>query len=180
MRLPWMTLAALVAVTHTLPAQAATQLEQQLASCAAKADKLDRLVCYDDLAAKVATQSATPAPVAAPVVTSTAAPVAAAAIAPAAVATSAASADAVDEFGIQRKPAETQIEKIYLQVKDVDADPYGAIVITFDNGQVWKQTDSRKYKLKQGESVYIEKGALGSFLLGVDDRNGTIRVKRLQ
>ncbi len=43
----------------------------------------------------------------------------------------------------------------------------------------WKQNDTRRFKLKAGETVYIEQGALGSVLLGTEARNSTIRVKRL-
>ena len=36
------------------------------------------------------------------------------------------------------------------------------------------------YQIKAGETVFIEKAALGSFVLGKDSRNSTIRVKRLK
>jgi hypothetical protein len=73
-----------------------------------------------------------------------------------------------------------EVAKIFLTISEVEKDPYGALKISFNNGQVWKQTDSRNFRLKSGQKVYIEKAALGSFLLGAEGRNSTIRVKRLQ
>ena len=90
------------------------------------------------------------------------------------------SANVEDEFGNLRKAKADAIDKIYLEIASITKDPYGALKITFTNGQVWKQTDARHYKLKVDQTVFIEKASLGSFILGSDDRNSSIRVKRLK
>ncbi|MGE6648732.1 hypothetical protein ACQKE0_05580 [Shewanella colwelliana] len=159
--------------------QASANIEQQLAACAGKSDKLDRLVCYDNLAQSVkqvspVTQVA--APVSKPAPVSSQAPTAAVVATPV-VATAPQSAE--DNFGKVYKEEKEEIDKLYLTVKSVSKDPRGTLKISFENGQVWKQNDSRRFKIKAGETVYIETGALGSFLLGRDDSNSTIRVKRL-
>lgn len=190
MRLTWITLGTIL-----LSAQASANIEQQLTQCADINDKLERLACYDTLANNVT--SAMPAIAAAPAIVpvvnakpalAPAEPVVVAA--PAAVAavsntaTSAATPVApqtnVDEFGLTKKADEVVIEKVYMDIASVKKDPYGALIITFTNGQVWKQTESKSFKLKSGETVYIEKGALSSFILSSDSRNSSIRVKRLQ
>ena len=48
MRISWITAAAILIST-----QATAGLEQDLQSCSAKTDKLDRLICYDRVAASV-------------------------------------------------------------------------------------------------------------------------------
>ena len=87
---------------------------------------------------------------------------------------------ATESFGKIYKEEKAELDKIELTVKSVKKNPHGLLTITFDNGQVWKQNDTNRFKVKAGESVYIKKGALSSFLLGKDDTNATIRVKRLE
>ncbi|MBO2676729.1 hypothetical protein I6M53_19060 [Shewanella algae] len=162
MRLTW--IAASTAALLCFQAQAG--IEQQLAQCASLTDKLDRLICYDELAAKV-THAEAAVVAAAPVAKNV-------------------QADPVADFGADNLESTIQaskkneVAKIFLTISEVGKDPYGALKISFSNGQVWKQTDSRNFRLESGQKVYIEKAALGSFLLGTEGRNSTIRVKRLQ
>lgn len=171
-------------------AYANTNLGQQLSICAAKTDKTVRLTCYDELAANAkpsaqiittakTTEIAlleTPKP---PVTPSVVAPVA---VAPIVVAPVVASSQvlSVDDFGLQKKVIEDEVEKIYSEVISVKKDALGAFVITLSNGQVWKQSNSKYYKIKKGQRIFIETGALNSFLLGSDERNATTRVRRLK
>lgn len=164
-------------------AQANAAIEQQLTQCAGITDKLERLVCYDNLAASIQVTTVsnnTTAPIAvAPVVTPAAAPAAVATAAPVAVA--AAATNVEDNFGMEvKRVQENTTDKIYLDVESIAEDAYGALKITFTNGQVWKQTENRKFNLKVGEKVFIEKAALGSFLMGTESRNAKVRVKRLK
>ena len=184
MRLTWIAAAIIVASSS---AQANTELEQQLSICAMKADKLDRLVCYDDLAAKIALTPKNshavavtlPATVAAQSAVTTKETIIAST--PQAVVPVAATPSSmpVDAFGFQ-KTIEADIEKLYFKVAEINTNPYGAFTITLTNGQVWKQTESDRYRINKGQTIYIEKGALSSFLLGTDDRNSTTRVKRIK
>ena len=180
MRINWITAAAILIST-----QATAGLDQDLLSCSAKTDKLDRLICYDQIAASVKS---------APNVTSTAAVTTAVAAASVTAASQAQSvtaspttlpANIEDEFGNKnlkknKEESQKEITKIYMEIASISKDPYGALKISFSNGQVWKQSDSRRYKVKEGQNVFIEKAALGSFILGTDERNSTIRVKRLK
>lgn len=161
MRLRWIT-----AVAILVSANATAGIEQQLSACAANTDKLDRLICYDALAQRVKTKGpATP-------------PVAGAATVAAVPVTLPANIE--DEFGNLKKEKIDTVEKIYLEIASIKKDPYGALKLSFTNGQVWKQTDGRRFKVKVNQTVFIEKASLGSFMLGSDDRNTTIRVKRLK
>ena len=145
-------------------------VEQDLQQCSVISDKLDRLICYDSLAAGV--RPAAPAKQATPEQDFgknhvTEAPKVAA------------QAQTTETFGIT-KPVGKQLERIELVVSSVKKSPYGSITVTFTNGQVWKQTDTRRFKLKPEQKVFVKKGALGSFLMGTEGRNTTIRVKRVK
>lgn len=173
-----MRLTLITAAIMLVSVQANASIEQQLTQCAATADKLDRLICYDKLAESVKADTISTQAIPATVAT-VAAPTTAAAIV--ATAPQAPAAKIADDFGMEAKRAqENTVDKIYLEIQSIAEDAYGDIKVTFTNGQVWKQTDGRKYNVKQGETVYIEKAALGSFLMGTDDRNAKVRVKRLK
>jgi hypothetical protein len=158
--------------------QANASIEQQLTQCATTADKLDRLICYDKLAESVKADTISTQTIPTTVAT-VAVPTTAAAIV--VTAPQAPAAKIADDFGMEAKRVqENTVDKIYLEIQSIAEDAYGDIKVTFTNGQVWKQTDGRKYNVNQGETVYIEKAALGSFLMGTDDRNAKVRVKRLK
>lgn len=176
-----MRLTLLTGAVLLVSAQANAGIEQQLTQCAGITDKLERLVCYDNLAVSIQVTTVTnntTAPIAvAPVVTPAAAPAALATAAPVA----AAATNVEDNFGMEvKRVQENTTDKIYLDVESIAEDAYGALKITFTNGQVWKQTENRKFNLKVGEKVFIEKAALGSFLMGTESRNAKVRVKRLK
>lgn len=176
-----MRLTLLTGAVLLVSAQANAGIEQQLTQCAGITDKLERLVCYDNLAASIQVTTVTnntTAPIAvAPVVTPAAAPAAVATAAPVVAAVT----NVEDNFGMEvKRVQENTTDKIYLDVESIAEDAYGALKITFTNGQVWKQTENRKFNLKVGEKVFIEKAALGSFLMGTESRNAKVRVKRLK
>ena len=171
-----MRLTLITAAIMLVSVQANASIEQQLTQCAATADKLDRLICYDKLAESVKAGT-----INTQVIPATVATVAVPAAAIVATVPQAPAAKIADDFGMEAKRVqENTVDKIYLEIQSIAEDAYGDIKVTFTNGQVWKQTDGRKYNVKQGETVYIEKAALGSFLMGTDDRNAKVRVKRLK
>ena len=56
----------------------------------------------------------------------------------------------------------------------------GLMVLTLDNGQIWKQVrPDSQFRLKAGEKVKIQPAALGSFLLSGPSKRST-RVSRLK
>lgn len=56
----------------------------------------------------------------------------------------------------------------------------GQWVIDLDNGQQWQQKDSANIKLKKGNIVRIQKGAMGAIYLFKEGSHRSIRVKRLK
>jgi len=71
-----------------------------------------------------------------------------------------------------------QIDNIVAKVTDVQESSTRKVVITLDNGQVWRQLDNQRLPLKTGETVVIRKASLRSYLLEKDTGSRNIRVKR--
>lgn len=166
----------------SIPAHAG--IEQAISQCANIQNSTERLGCFDAIAnglvkkvkdTPVVVDTSTTAPAVAPIAVATTTQ----AVQPASTKQVSVS-EQVEDFGIQYKVPENAIEKIYYEVGNTKKSVRGIYTYYFTNGQVWKQAEPSRYKMKKGERVYIEKAALGSFILGSDDRNGKIRVKRLK
>jgi hypothetical protein len=72
------------------------------------------------------------------------------------------------------------IKEIQAQVVLVKKGTYGKQIITLNNGQVWRQTDSTYLKLRKGQAIIIKRGAMGSFFIGKHSTNKRIRAKRIK
>jgi FtsZ-interacting cell division protein YlmF len=85
------------------------------------------------------------------------------------------------EFGQEDKQrAKNSIKQIQATIISIKKAPHGELIITLDNGQVWRQTDSIRIKLRKGDSVNIERRAMGSFFIGTANANKTMRAKRVK
>lgn len=71
-----------------------------------------------------------------------------------------------------------QIDRIEAVVTEVRKSANEKLTVTLDNGQVWRQLDSKPMRLKSGETVIVRKASLGSFLLEKSSGSRSIRVKR--
>lgn len=148
-------------VLLTAASAQAQDLSSALETCKKIKSQADRLICFDAVASMNKTtapiQPEKPAPV---------------------------SKDEIvkeikqQEFGLksQKEDPETLVSTI----KKIKKNPYGKLTIYLEEGQVWKQSDSSKLKLKKGYSVSIRKAALGSFLLSTENSKRTMRVKRVK
>jgi len=71
-----------------------------------------------------------------------------------------------------------EIKEVVFVVKTAKQTARDLWLITFENGQVWKQSDSKYIKLSAGDNVVLSKGMLGAIYLKKDQKNRKIRVKR--
>jgi hypothetical protein len=134
-----------------------------LLACVDEADDTRRLQCFDRAVAGLRAGTAV-GPKSAP--------------APASESTS-----ARDRFGARgdlKQEQSPELKEITALVTAVRARPYGELVITLDNGQEWTQIapDSR-VKVKAGDTVKIEAGALDSFIL-IAANGRSAKVRRLR
>ncbi|MEP7242547.1 MAG: hypothetical protein ABI885_02565 [Gammaproteobacteria bacterium] len=83
-------------------------------------------------------------------------------------------------MGAPAAPPPPVVAKLQAHVTKLAEQTGGKLVFTLDNGQVWRQSESTPPpNIKQGETVTITPGALGSFWL-VGESRRSIRVKRTQ
>lgn len=168
----------------SLSCQAATL---SLESCAAIEDPVERLACYDTLAGRLPADTAKETGTA-PSAVDPVAPKAEVIVPAAPVVTPTVPAveptpDAEAIFGLEhkQKPEEERPDELRLKWTKKMKDVYGKWIITLENGQVWRQTDSIPFNFRNSEQwVVVYRGLAGGFFLGEPDRNKRIRVKRVK
>jgi hypothetical protein len=165
-------------------ANASEVLDAALRACRAEADDARRLACYDreiDRSQAAARQRE-------PATAAVAAPVPEAAPAPAAAPAAAPTAEemfgregAMAQEESERKEKETRaLGELQAKVTEIWTRSDGLMVVTLDNGQVWKQNRPDSFfRLKSGDTVKIQPAALGSYLMSGPSKRST-RVTRLK
>ena len=84
-----------------------------------------------------------------------------------------------NDFGLEHKDInDERAKEIKAIVISIKKTPYGKLIINLSNGQQWRQNDSERISLKQGDKIVIRRGVFNSFLLKKDGTNRSIRVKR--
>jgi hypothetical protein len=86
-------------------------------------------------------------------------------------------------FGIERRmqrDSET-LDKVTAKITGVTTLRDGALRVTLDNGQVWRQIDRKgEAHWAVGDSLVIERAALGSFLASTVGSSRAYRIRREQ
>ncbi|MFT5295833.1 MAG: hypothetical protein ACI9YH_001849 [Colwellia sp.] len=80
----------------------------------------------------------------------------------------------------KRQESGYNLEKVVYTVAKIKKSITKKLTIYFENGQVWKQNDTIKFRLKKEDKVEISAGMLGSFFLKKINTNRAIRVKRIK
>ena len=161
--------------TVSLSGQAATPT---LESCAAIEHPVERLACYDTLSGRLPADTTkaggTPgADIAVPAAPAAAPTVSAVETKP--------DAETVFGFEHKKKPEKNQPDELKLKWTSKKEDAHGKWIITLENGQVWQQTDSRRFLFENTEHwVIVYRGFAGGFILGEPESHMRIRVKRLR
>lgn len=138
-----------------------------LQACRSIAEDAARLACYDNLADRPAPSSAAPAPAPAPEA------------APAPSPEELFGRDAVQSEDIVRRAAGIgRLEEVTARVVGVELNPFGKLILTLDNGQVWSQLDSPAPRIRNGDEVRVRRAALNSYLLAPTSGGRAIRVHR--
>ena len=84
------------------------------------------------------------------------------------------------EFGLEHKniAKEGDSQELVSIISAVKKAPRGELILTLDNGQVWRQLGTDSFRVQSGQTVIISRGMLNSFLLKIEGKNKSIRVKR--
>lgn len=157
--------AAFIFCLGTLAAQPAAADISEVLACQAIRNADERLACFDRTVpslrqAPPPSTSITPAP-AAPAATSE------------------------QRFGAERLPTEQQpgrpadANSITAGVKSIRQLVPGRYIVVLDNEQVWYVKEGATLRIKPGERVVIERGALDSYLLRKEGAQQSYRVERI-
>jgi hypothetical protein len=85
-----------------------------------------------------------------------------------------------DEVGrtVEEATGSERIDSLSATVTKLQQYSYGKVLITLDNGQLWKQIDTSNLRLRAGDAVVIERASLGSFMLKKQGSKRSMRVSR--
>jgi hypothetical protein len=86
-------------------------------------------------------------------------------------------------FGVERRPQReaATLDKVTAKIAGVTTLRDGALRVTLENGQVWRQIDQKgQARWAVGDSLVIERAALGSFLASTVGSNRSYRIRREQ
>jgi len=171
-------------------AQQGGSLANSIQTCAKLTSDQKRLSCFDNIAAPLVAAPIKEfvAPITEPIVVQEVTEVDAVVVSskPSQTTTpSQISTQQEDEFAKEHleKTAEQKAEEINsieLTIASLKKLIRGQWKISFDNGQKWQQKDSASIRLKIGDSVVLERGALGVFYLKKSGTKKRIQVKRLK
>jgi hypothetical protein len=168
-------------------AASADALRDELRVCRDLPDDDARLICYD-AAVDRSRQSgySSPAPASqSPPAAVPAEPAGAPGTAAAAAATGTLTQE--DLFGktgdevertVEEATGSERIESLSATVTRLQQYAYDRVLITLDNGQVWKQVDTSSLRLRVGDAIDIERASLGSFMLRKQGSKRSMRVSR--
>jgi hypothetical protein len=163
----WMVLPLMAAMMAVPAATAAEGPDAALRACRGERDDSKRLACYDREVDRLGTQAASPG---------------AAPAAPAPTPEERFGREAaMDREAAEREEQEArQLSELNATVTEIWTRADGLMVLTLDNGQIWKQArPDSLFRLKVGEKVKIQPAALGSFLLSGPTKRST-RVSRVK
>ena len=166
----------------------ADDVTARLRTCAAETNDAARLRCYDNEMRRLSASPAASVPVPA---SAAVASVAAAPSAPAIAAVPASPPkNPEEEFGFRGSAARAEVnrreeqsnavDRLETEVTAVSKRPYGELVVTLANGQVWAQkAPEQGIRVSVGDQIAIKRASLGSFLLATVDGR-TTRVTRVK
>ena len=93
-------------------------------------------------------------------------------------------ADQMASTQAQVQAGHEEVDSISAGVTDYSMTPFGKFIVFLDNGQVWRQipgdTEPARFSKSGKNTVTIERGALGSYNMHIDDGVKTYKVTRVK
>lgn len=86
-----------------------------------------------------------------------------------------------DDLRPEKRQPQTRTvpDEMAAKITAVRNDPYGAAIMTLDNGQTWRQTEGSPYRAAIGAPVVIKKGVLGAYFLTTPSGGRSVKVRRV-
>lgn len=173
-------LVLVTALSSTAFSAQAETISDALLACGNTGNSLKRLVCYDDVVKNINNYTGTQEAISRTVALAPRAnknvesqqPVKAEPTPP---------RTSNSEFGLEHKVSLDDLPDSFAGVvSKVTKSPRGYIIITFDNGSIWQQSDDKDLKIKVGQEIMIERGMLGAFYAQKEGVNKRMKVKRVK
>ncbi len=92
------------------------------------------------------------------------------------------SVETFGETGQATRSPEGQITEISIAITEFRYDGYGRLIVTLENGQVWRQTDGEKVRVSKRKQNFaaITAARMGGYLLRVNGKGVSARVVRVE
>lgn len=162
----------------------AETIGEALSKCSATENSLQRLVCYDRVVKDMnqyegldteAARTITAPSVYTPVAPQRPLPQ------QANVAQRPAPPSEQDKFGLEHKrDTQEELDELTSVITGIKENPYGKLVVSLSNGQVWQQTDDARLNLDEGMEIQLKRGFLSAFFMSREGISTRIRVKRIK
>ena len=151
-------------------ASAYTSAATTVADCKKLTDNFARLNCYDQQGLSTEnTKVVPPAP-------QTAAPV----VSPSSPQTTVTAVNNQDDLPMAKNKPDDEPKDITGKVTTYERNKYEKLIVTLENREVWRQTDSGYLDIKVGDVVVITEASFSSFLMSNGRDKRKIRVKRVE
>lgn len=86
-----------------------------------------------------------------------------------------------DDFGLELKQLPSpEADLRTFTVASARHNDFTGWTIEFENGQIWKQVGTNRYRIKTGQPYTIKRASFNSFLLGNANNNRNIRISRIE
>jgi hypothetical protein len=87
-----------------------------------------------------------------------------------------------DDFGLEHKSAvkDKLQANTTVHLTKLTKTPFGLLIFSFDNGQIWRQVSKETFNAKTGKTYILERAAFNSFFLSEEGNGRKTRVRRDQ
>ncbi|NNK32176.1 MAG: hypothetical protein HKP02_03575 [Xanthomonadales bacterium] len=85
-----------------------------------------------------------------------------------------------EDFGKRSWGKDAPVDFIEATITEVRANSYRVDYLRLDNSQVWREIEDNRFRFKEGMSVTIMEGILGSFDMQVDGVRRNFKVRRVR
>lgn len=83
------------------------------------------------------------------------------------------------EFGLEKSRDETEGESLTSGIAAVGKDGYDKLLFELENGQLWRQTEYKRFPARAGQTAVIRHGSFGSYKLYIEGESRWTRVQRV-
>lgn len=84
------------------------------------------------------------------------------------------------DFGLFLTGPGQELDELEVTFINVRKNPYGKVVLTTEDGQIWVQTDSKSLTYKQPIKGTLKKALMGSYIFSPEGNNRAIKVERIR